>query len=85
MLQLYFHYCVLFFFFNRKYLSKISVYNSKMDTVLDPKINIKTSDLEEFSIENNNIVASFGNDGLLKNITLKASGKQYPVSLKFVK
>lgn len=66
-------------------MSKISVYNSKTDTVLDPKMDIKTNDLEEFSMENENIVASFGHDGLLKNITLKSSHKQYPVSLKFVK
>jgi len=66
-------------------MSKISVYNSKTDIVLDPKIDIKTNDLEEFSIENENIVASFGHNGLLKSITLKSSRKQYPISLKFVK
>lgn len=66
-------------------MSKISVFNFKKRTVLNPNINIKTNDLEKFSIENENIIASFGNDGLLKSITLKSSGKQYPVSLKFVK
>lgn len=65
-------------------MSLISVYNPKINDVLDPRIYIKTSNIEEFSIENQNIVASFGQNGLLQNITLKSSGKQYPVSLKFV-
>lgn len=66
-------------------MSKISVYNEKSDMDLDPRINIKNSQPKEFSIENKNIVASFGDNGLLKQLTLKSSGKQYPVSLKFVK
>lgn len=66
-------------------MSKISVYNPEIDAVLDPRIDIKTIDLEEFSIENEKIVASFSRDGLLKNIMLKSSGKQYPVSINFVK
>lgn len=67
-------------------MSKVSVYNPEIDEVLDPRINIKTiDDLEEFSIENENIVASFSHNGLLKNIMLKSSGKQYSVSIKFVK
>lgn len=66
-------------------MSKISVYNPETDAVLDHRIHLKTSDLKEFSIENKNIVASFSQNGLLKNITVKSSGKQYPVSLKFVK
>jgi len=65
-------------------MSLISVYNPKIDDVLDPRIYVKTSDVEEFSIENNNIIASFGQNGMLQNIKLKSSGKQYPVSLKFV-
>jgi hypothetical protein len=65
-------------------MSLISVYNPKINDVLDPRIYIKTSNIEEFSIENQNIVASFGQNGMLQNITLKSSGKQYPVSLKFV-
>jgi len=65
-------------------MSLISVYNPKIDDVLDPRIYIKTNDVEKFSIENENIVASFGRNGMLQNITLKSSGKQYPVSLKFV-
>lgn len=70
---------------NRKYMSKISAYNLKTDAVLDPRINIISYELTEFSLENENIMASFGRDGLLKNITLKSSGKQYQVLLKFVK
>lgn len=66
-------------------MSKIIVYNPDINAVLDPKIITKTSELEEFSIENKNILASFNRGGLLKNITIKSSGKQYPVSLKFVK
>lgn len=66
-------------------MSKISVYNPEINTVLDHRIDIKTSGLEEFSIENKNIVASFSNNGLLKGLKMKSSGKQYPVSLKFVK
>lgn len=66
-------------------MSKISVYNPEIDAVLDNRIDIKITDLEEFSIENKNIVASFSPDGLLKSIKIKSSGKQYPVSLKFVK
>lgn len=66
-------------------MSKISVYNPKAGVVLDHKIDIETSDITEFSIENENIVASFSSIGLLKSITLKSSGKQYPVSLKFVR
>lgn len=66
-------------------MSKISVYNPKTNVVLDHKIDIKTSDIKEFSIENENIIALFSSDGLLKSITLKSSGKQYPVSLKFVR
>ncbi|VVC35673.1 Hypothetical protein CINCED_3A015041 [Cinara cedri] len=69
----------------KKYMSEISVYNPEIDAVLDPRIDIKTIDMEEFSIENEKIVASFNRDGLLKNIMLKSSGKQYPVSIKFVK
>lgn len=65
-------------------MSLISVYNPKIDDVLDSRIYIKTNDVEEFSIENKKIVASFGRNGMLQNITLKSSGKQYPVSLKFV-
>jgi len=65
-------------------MSLICVYNPNIDDVLDPRIYIKTSDIEEFSIENNNIIASFGQNGMLQNITLKSSRKQYPVSLKFV-
>ncbi|KAL4122621.1 hypothetical protein QTP88_014914 [Uroleucon formosanum] len=68
----------------KKYMSLISVYNPKIDDVLDSRIYIKTDDVEEFSIENKKIVASFGRNGMLQNITLKSSGKQYPVSLKFV-
>lgn len=69
----------------KKYMSLISVYNPKIDDVfLDPRIDIKTSDFEEFSIQNKKIIASFGRNGMLHNITLKSSGKQYPVSLKFV-
>lgn len=66
-------------------MSKISVYNPDINIVLDPKITIKTSDLEEFSIENKKIIASFSRYGLLQSITMKSSRKQYPVSLKFVK
>lgn len=66
-------------------MSSISVYNSEIDAVLDSRIEIKTSNLEEFTIEGKQIDASFSHDGLLKMITLKSSGKQYPVSLKFVK
>lgn len=69
----------------REYMSKISVYNPEIDAVLDNRIDIKTSDFEEFSIENKNIVVSFSRDGLLKSIKVKSSGKIYPVSLKFVK
>lgn len=65
-------------------MSLINVYNPKIDDVLDPRIYIKSNDIEEFSIENNNIIASFGRNGMLQNITLKSSRKQYPVSLKFV-
>lgn len=36
-------------------------------------------------MENKKIIALFGSDGLLKKITLKSSGKQFAVSLKFVK
>lgn len=66
-------------------MSKISVYNLKNDAVLDPRINIKHNDLEEFSIENEKLIATFGSDGLLQKVTLKSSSKQYLVSLKFVK
>lgn len=66
-------------------MSKISVYNPKSDEVLDPRISIISIEPEEFSLENEKIVALFGRDGLLKNITLKSSGKQYRVLLKFVK
>lgn len=65
-------------------MSLISVYNPQINDVLDPRIYIKTSDAEEFSIENKNIVVTFSPNGMLQNITLKSSGKQYPVSLKFV-
>jgi len=65
-------------------MSLINVYNPRIDEVLDPRIYIKTSDIEEFSIENKKIIASFGRNGMLQNITLKSSGKQYLVSLKFV-
>lgn len=65
-------------------MSLISVYNPKIDDVLDPRIDIKTSDFEEFSIQNKKIIASFGRNGMLRNITLKSSGKQHQVSLKFV-
>lgn len=68
----------------RKYMSKISVYNPEIDAVLDNRIDIKTNDLEEFSIANKNIIVSFSHDGLLKSIKVKSSGKKYPVSLKFV-
>lgn len=66
-------------------MSKISVYNPKIDDVLDSRIDIITSDVKEFSIENKKIIALFGYDGLLKKITLKSSKKEYLVSLKFVK
>jgi hypothetical protein len=66
-------------------MSKISAYNPKTDAILDPRINIISNGLTEFSLENEKIVASFGRNGLLKNITLKSSGKQYQVLLKFVK
>ncbi|XP_025418812.1 alpha-mannosidase 2 [Sipha flava] len=69
----------------KKYMSKISAYNPKTDAILDPRINIISNGLTEFSLENEKIVASFGRNGLLKNITLKSSGKQYQVLLKFVK
>lgn len=66
-------------------MSKISVYNPDINIVLDPRITIKTNELKEFSLENKKIIASFNCYGLLKNITIKSSRKQYPVSLKFVK
>ncbi|XP_025204712.1 alpha-mannosidase 2 isoform X2 [Melanaphis sacchari] len=69
---------------SKKYMSLISVYNPKLDDALDPRIHVENSNIEEFSIQNKNIVASFGRNGMLQNITLKSSGKQYPISLKFV-
>lgn len=65
-------------------MSKISVYNDNSDINFDPRINVKNSELEEFSIENKKITASFGADGMLKQIVTKSSGRRYPVSIKFV-
>jgi len=66
-------------------MSNVSVYNSKTGIALHPKVDIKTNDLKDFSIENEKIIASFNRNGSLKSVTLKSSGKQYPISLKFVK